>query len=552
MSKRLHGQEDDSQPFSLWPDWLTDARTAKDVGWNALSSLPELPHDHVLLSYFLFHVQKRCETDMPPVLAAFERRNGASLTSNEAEMMHHATQVANALAEIRIRRRDEFCTPIPLIMASFESEPYSLCIQLFHMECFCRAIAYFARSTVPDVRTSNDFAVLARYPMVKTLPNLAIMAYPISRLRLAVFRVSQHWDIIPILDQEFINYLICLRERASVIQVLGYDDRKELDYSAWVKEVGINKKLKKTICRASMVMAQMMETLFYHIDRFILHDRQFCSVAKPLPPSLCCDLDVEYFKNWIGERSGDTWVFLDEWRRQVNMQCMADSLYPHEFDTVKIENPSAHMDIQTMLRFFKSQKLDDISRLFVVSSSAQLLEMQPIVARFYQLLFLLQSRMNSFNLNAYLRWPSDVSRSIIGTDYPDVRYFFEINEPLIYIPHGRAHIWLISHETLYDCGNDHYKAMAAWLRIALGLMPAELTTPLYEERLNGHFEGLRRAISARDYIPPVLFKRPQPEESLVDVPFDDGGMLGELSRALASDSDDDDDSETSGLGAMQV
>lgn len=552
MAKRVYGEELEQLSFADWPRWLTDARFSDLVEWHALASLTELPHDHVLLSYHLFHVQRRCESDMPVILHTFERRRGAPLTEKERETAAHASHIANALAEIRIRRRDHLCTPIPLPMANFDNEPYSLCIQLYHMECFCRAIAYFSGSTAPDTRTSNDFAVLSRYPMVKTLPNMAVMEYPVSRLRLAIYRIAQHWDIIPILDDEFIDYLICLRVRASVLQVMGYDDRSELDYSAWTKEVGVNRKSKRMVYRASMVMAQMLETLFYHLDRFILHDRQFRSVAQAVPESLCSELDVAYFKNWISERGGDTWVFLDEWRRQVNMQCMADSLYPHEFDTVKIENPGTHMDIQTMLRFFKAQKLDDISRLFVVSSSEQLLELQPLVARFYQLLFLLQSRMNSFNLNAYLRWPSDVSRTIIGTDYPDLAYFFEIGEPLIYIPHGRAHIWLISHDTLYDCGNDYYKAMAAWLRIAMGLMPAEMATRAYEQRLTAHFEALRTAISARDYIPPVIFKRQLApnEESPSEAPLEQDGILGALSRALASDSDDD--SESSQLGPMEV
>jgi hypothetical protein len=483
--------------------WYLRKRTTDFVSWEELCELPHIPDHHLTLCLFIEAIRRACERYLPNAIKTFKRRSAEPLSPEQEDVAIHARAMANKLSNFRISNRSALKASMPMREARYENEPLSMCIHLWIIECQCRTLAYYLSNNGTDTRTSDAFPVLNAHLNVKTMGNIPVMKYPVSRLRMALLRVMGQWKNIPILDPEFIQYMQVLRIRASQLQVLGFA-RTTLDVPKWAKAVGTDPVKNREVCRASFLMAATFELMFYHLDRFILHTKQMSENARPISEDMCSPLDIAYFRRWLDERVDS--VFLDEFRRRVCTQCVENEVFPHEEELYKLEDPTASTDTRTVFKYFKMTEFEEIQKLYLVKTNRELITAQPVVAAVYVLIFLMQGIVNSFKFEDYIKWPRDVRRVTIGQEYPDILYFKQFEHPVMYFPMTGARFWMISNGQVYDCGSDYHKAMAAWLRTALGLCSSQNTDQMYSHGMSVRFQQLRKYMRpGTEYVPPVLY-----------------------------------------------
>ena len=479
-----------------WPLFLrsdsADATAA--VSWKLLAELRSLPKNTVRLSLFLRAVSQLVANDM---VSAVERMTSQrALTQAERTLGDTIVRVSELIENTRLTRRSALLEQIPLTDERYSGECFNMAIALWLLGCQCNLLVNYLSEAKPSEKTGADFAVAMHVRELVMYRSVRIMDYSLSALRMVILRIVKLWTRLPILDDDFIEYLRLVRLRTSELQCMAYErSTNTLDYPAWTKAAGTA--AGKQYDRASLDMARQCELYLYHLSRHIENERAFEQVAKPLPSEWCDAQDREHLHRWLLSRVGD--VFLDQWRREVVERTMLVEILPPEREVFRQSNPGANYDTKNVLKYMRSARHDQINEL-LLAPAEQLVEREPVVAVIYELLFLLQADAMSFALDRYIFWVTDLPVEPDGCAYPSPTFFTNFDYPVIYCPLALSRFWVISDGSVIRCGTDIVITLALWLRIVLGLTNQRVA---YESLLELRFSTLRRCLLRDGYAAPI-------------------------------------------------
>lgn len=477
-----------------WPLFLrTESEVA--VSWKALSELRTLPKNPVRLSLFLKVLTRCIAVDMPN---AVERASaGRKSTQEERQLAECIAAVSDLIEMTRITRRNALLEQITLTDERYANEGFNMALALWLLGCQCNLLVHYLTAEQADSKkTGADFAAAIRIRDLVMYRTVCIMEYPMSALRMVVLRIVKLWTHLPILDDEFIEYLRLVRLRACELQCMAYERASHaLDYPPWTKCAG---KVNSTqYDRATLDMAKQFELYFYHLSRHIENERMFEQSAVHCNVTLCEAADRQHLYRWLLARTSE--VFLDQWRREVVERAMLVELLPPEREVFRQSNPSANYDTKNVLKYMRSSRHDQINEL-LLANGERLVEREPVIAVLYEMLFLLQADAASFALDRYIYWVTDLPVEPDGCAYPAPTFFTNFDYPVIYCPLALSRFWVISDGKVLRCGTDVVFALALWLRIALGLTQQR---PVYESLLALRFSMLRRCMLRDGYNAPV-------------------------------------------------
>jgi hypothetical protein len=509
-----------------WPDFLCSSSTDEPVSWNAVAELKRLPKNALRLALFMRTVTGLIAVDMPPAAKRFFA--GKPLVTEQDQIKAALiAQVSELIENTRVARRNSMLETIPLADERWNSEQLNPALSLWLLGCQCNLLVHYLTENERSSKTGAHFSSAKQVRDLVMYQHVKIMEYPLTSLRMVILRIVKMWTHLPVLDDNFIEYLRLVRLRASELQCMAFERRSRvLDYPQWTK------KITATHDRANLDMANQLELYFYHLSKYIEHERLYHEQCVPCPHSVCGPADRDHLYTWLKKRTEE--VFLDQWRREVVERAMLVELLPPEREVFRHSNPGANFDTKNVLKYMRSSRHDQINELLLASAD-KMIEREPVIATVYQMMFLLQADASSFSFDRYVFWVTDVPVDADGCAYPDPAFFKNLDYPVIYCPLSLRSFYVIADGKLYTCNGDIVFAIALWLRIVLGVTRQR---PVFEELLAFRFSALRRHLLRGGYDCPIRRhdKKEPSEESKSDsmedesLPFNDS--LARLVQAL--------------------
>lgn len=244
--------------------------TEASVGWPVMAELKALPKNPVRLSLFMRAVSLQIAEDMPAACTRFN--NGApQLSKAERRKGALVAQVSELIENTRVSRRSAMLEYIPLTDERWRNEDLNMTLSLWLLGCQCNLLVQYLSEDKRSTKTGADFAAATRVKDLVMYRTVRIMEYPLSAVRMVVLRIVKMWNHLPVLSDEFIEYLRLVRLRLSELQCNAFDRSSHtLDYPPWTKHIN-DQYARPTLDMSRQVNTEKLMCLsFYDDDEFAL------------------------------------------------------------------------------------------------------------------------------------------------------------------------------------------------------------------------------------------------------------------------------------------
>lgn len=476
------------------------------VDWDTLCEVEKVSMKSLPLSLFLKNVSARVEKDMPSALKNFS--NDVPISQQDQATSDKVAKVCEFIERVRNKRRSQLAEQVMLDSSRYSGERMSLRVFCWIVESQCNLLVFLLDFREYDNRTGGDFnremQVATGGETLTVYMREPVIELSAGKLRFALLRLFQQWIRLPVLHPAFQDYMMVIRLRISMLQVLAWaPNAAELaDYPRWAREVPGGRGYR----RASTSFSVDTEMYFYYVYRQIRHEEEFHAASVPVPLELASQADADHLRAWVDARADQ--IMVQQLRREVNARALETEVVPPERGIYRSDNPVGYSDNRTVLMYMRGAAREQIDRALTADLET-VCKLVPTISAFYRTMFLIQGDAHSFDMRDFFWFVDDFQADEDGCSYPPVHFFTNQELPLVYIPQTRHAIYVVVNHQLYRCPPDIWFAMAVWFRAAVGLwypgsrephsMP-QFDNIVAKERL----KGLAECMMYPGYRPPLI------------------------------------------------